>query len=60
VACGKGFSWSRVLGCEISPIKTRSAHKKVVTLLETPEIIFSTISDIGAPRGMKSLARENP
>lgn len=24
---GKGFSWSRGLGCEISPINTRSARK---------------------------------
>jgi len=55
---GKDYVWSRVLGYEISPIKTRSAQKKTVTIPTTPDLIFSNISDNGALRGMKSLARE--
>jgi hypothetical protein len=29
---GKDFTWSRGLGSEISPIKTRSARKKIVSI----------------------------
>jgi hypothetical protein len=57
---GKGFSWSRGLGCEISPIKTRSARKRAETILFSPESGYSSIPDIGVLRGMKSLARAKP
>jgi hypothetical protein len=55
---GKEFSWSRGLGIEISPIKTRSARRKEGTCSTTIAIQNSIISDNGVLRGMKSLARE--
>jgi hypothetical protein len=37
---GKEFSWSRGLGFEISPIKTRSARKKAESVSTTPIFAF--------------------
>jgi hypothetical protein len=51
------FAWSQGLGLELSPIKTRSAQKRAGP---SPFIAsssnFST-GDLGALRGLKSLAR---
>jgi hypothetical protein len=57
VCKGKEMAWSRGLGMEVSPIKTRSAHKK---LGSTPALgVQQSVSthDMGALRGVKSLAR---
>jgi len=55
---GKSHAWSRGLGYEISPIKTRSACKKLGHQPTSSDRSFSTNLDLGALRGMKSLARE--
>jgi hypothetical protein len=55
---GKDYTWLRVLGYDISPIKTRSACKKAITIPTTPNLFFSNIYDNGVLRGMKALARE--
>ena len=57
---GKEYTWSRGHGFEHSPIKTHSArHKEGNTPLHTVDSSHTTI-DIGALRGMKSLARAKP
>jgi hypothetical protein len=53
----KVFSWSHGLGCEISPVKTRSARKKDEFSLKEPVKFSSTEHDHGALRGIKTLAR---
>jgi hypothetical protein len=54
----KEYMWSKGLGLETSPIKTRSARKKKGTLgLITQGTHMSIISEIGALRGLKSLGR---
>ena len=55
---GKEFTWSRGLGMDISPIKTRSARKKEVSDYTTPVTLTTNNTDNGALRSMKSLARE--
>jgi hypothetical protein len=57
-ATGKESVWSGGLGFELSPIKTRSAHKRAgkIDLLSAKQI--TTNLEHGALRGMKSLARE--
>jgi hypothetical protein len=54
---GKDLAWSRGLGFEVSPIKTRSARKKAGTNLTFSAHQLSTNIEQGALRGMKSLAR---
>jgi hypothetical protein len=54
---GKDYAWSRGLGYEFSPIKTRSARKKVGTNTTFSAQQLSFNSEHGALRGMKSLAR---
>jgi hypothetical protein len=54
---GKDFSWSRGLGLESSPIKTRSAQKKANSAITLPITSTSDSSDLGALRGIKALAR---
>lgn len=52
------YSWSRGLGFETSPIKTRSERKKANLSRDSFEVVtLSTGSDTGAFRGLKSLAR---
>jgi hypothetical protein len=53
---GKDFAWSRGLGLEYSPIKTRSAHKK--SFVESQASIPVTSMDCGALRACKALVRE--
>jgi hypothetical protein len=55
---GKRPAWSRGLGYEISPIKTRSAHKKLGNQPSTSVGTLSTNLELGVLRGMKSLARK--
>jgi hypothetical protein len=54
---GKGFAWSRGLGYEFSPIKTRSARKKAGINSTFFAQHLSTNTDLGVLRGMKALAR---
>jgi hypothetical protein len=55
---GKTLAWSRGLGLEVSPIKTRSAHKILgLASITGVQTLVSTL-DMGVLRGMKSLARE--
>jgi hypothetical protein len=56
----KDFSWSRGLGLETSPIKTRSARRKSCTSVTLPTVTSTDTSDLGALRGIKSLARSRP
>jgi hypothetical protein len=53
-------AWSRGLGFEVSPIKTRSARRKAGACSYTPDNLPVTSSDQRALRGMKSLARDKP
>jgi hypothetical protein len=56
---GKEYTWSKGLGLETSLIKTRSARKKKETSgLITEGTHLPVISETGALRGLKSLARE--
>jgi hypothetical protein len=55
----KDLAWSRGLRLEVSPIKTRSARKKLGTNLSFSAQHLETHLEQGALRGMKSLAREN-
>jgi hypothetical protein len=55
---GKEYSWSRGLGLEVSPIKMRSARKKNLLNTTLPVTQTNSLSENGALRGMKSLARE--
>jgi hypothetical protein len=50
--------WSRGIGLEISPLKTRSARKKKMSGLEALEN-YATITNQGALRDFKALARGN-
>jgi hypothetical protein len=53
---GKEFAWSRGIGIDYSPIKTRSARKKAN--VEVPSTTDSTLStDSGALRAVKAPAR---
>jgi hypothetical protein len=55
---GKDLTWAQGLGLELSPIKTRSARKKMG---KTPSVVdqhLASTHDLGALRGMKSLARD--
>jgi hypothetical protein len=55
---GTSYSWSRGLGFETSPIKTRSVRKKATLSRDSFEVVtISTGSDTVALRGLKSLAR---
>jgi hypothetical protein len=54
---GKEFAWSRGLGMELSPLKTRSSRKK---LAQTSTLLLSLchpITELGPLRALKSLAR---
>jgi hypothetical protein len=53
---GKEQTWSRGLGLELSPLKTRSAREKNGSTFSS-SVSLSTDQDQGALRGMKSLAR---
>jgi hypothetical protein len=55
---GREYTWSRGLGAEISPIKTRSARKNLIQ--STVKISESTpsSSDTGPLRAVKALVRE--
>jgi len=57
---GKDFSWSRGLGIETSPIKTRSAQRKTRSSVTHPTVTSTDTSDLGVLRGIKSLARSRP
>jgi len=52
-------TWSRGLGFEVSPLKTRSAHRahRKAGHSTNPMPMACTSSDLGALRGLKSLAR---
>jgi hypothetical protein len=51
--------WSKGLGMDISPIKTRSVRKKKEAMgPSTVETHLPVINEFGALRGLKSLARE--
>jgi hypothetical protein len=52
---GKEFAWSRGLGLEYSPVKTRSARKK--SFVESQVTIPGTSTDCGALRALKALAQ---
>jgi hypothetical protein len=61
---GKSFAWSRGIGVEISPIKTRSCRKKLSQPVKRLQRLLPIISetnpstnDIGPLRAMKALAR---
>jgi hypothetical protein len=56
---GRKMAWSRGLSSEVSPIKTRSARKKQELDSSSSDIPSSSTLNLGALRGMKSLAREN-
>jgi hypothetical protein len=45
---GKDYTWSRGLGYEFSPIKTRSAHKKAETNSTFSAHHLTTNTDLGA------------
>jgi hypothetical protein len=54
---GTSYAWSRGLGFETSPIKTRSARKKASLCIDKKDQTISIVTDLGALRGLKSLAR---
>jgi hypothetical protein len=54
---GKAFSWSRGIGSELSPVKTRSSRKKKVGLSIQNSDNVPTSPDTRALREMKALAR---
>jgi hypothetical protein len=57
-ATGKEYTWSKGLGMETSPIKTRSARKKKeASRLISEGSHLSVINEFGALRGLKALAR---
>jgi hypothetical protein len=56
----KDFTWSRGHGFEHSPIKTRSARRKEGSTSTLPVATSSSLTNIGALRGMKALARAKP
>jgi len=51
------FVWSRGLGIEVSPIKTRSSRKKRIGGISNSEVKESATMDSGALRALKALAR---
>jgi hypothetical protein len=51
-------AWSRGLGFEVSPIKTRSARRKAGSTNTTSNSLPNTSTDLGALRGMKALERD--
>jgi hypothetical protein len=53
---GKEFVWSRGLGIELSPVKTRSARKKTSTVLKE-DYVSHLPTDGRALRDLKALAR---
>jgi len=55
---GKEFAWSRGLGIEHSPLKTRSSRKKLVGVESTSGDTGFSTNDSGALRVMKALARD--
>jgi hypothetical protein len=55
---GKDFAWSRGIGLELSPIKTRSCRKKLSQAVVKTTKIDSYSNDNGPLRAMKALARE--
>jgi hypothetical protein len=54
---GKEVAWSRGLGIEHSPIKTRSFGKKLPGVTNQTCVDDSSTMDCGALRAMKALAR---
>jgi hypothetical protein len=54
----KQASWTCGLGSDVSPLKTRSARKKVLESRGDSINQGSNISEQGALRGIKALARE--
>jgi hypothetical protein len=54
---GKDFAWSRGIGLELSPLKTRSGWKKLSQAAEKILEIDSSTIDNGPLRAMKALAR---
>jgi hypothetical protein len=55
---GSSYAWSRGLGFETSPIKTRSVRRKATLSHVLSDAATTTRSDTGALRGLKALARE--
>jgi hypothetical protein len=55
---GETLAWSWGLGLEVSPIKTRSAHKRLGLASTTGVQNLVPTLDMGVLRGMKSLTRE--
>jgi hypothetical protein len=55
---GKEYAWSRGLGVELSPIKTRSSRKKLAQPSPVTDDSVPSSTDSGALRAMKALARE--
>jgi hypothetical protein len=53
----KAYAWSRGLGIEYSPIKTRSTRKKLQATVNSPSIVDPSSSESGALRAVKDLAR---
>jgi hypothetical protein len=50
------YAWSRGLGFETSPIKTRSVRKKAIQSSGKKDQSISIVSDSGVLRGLKALA----
>jgi hypothetical protein len=55
---GRTLAWLWGLGLEVSPIKTRSARKKLGKTPSVVDQLLVSTHDMGALRGMKSLARD--
>ena len=56
---GNAMAWSRGIGVELSPLKTRSPRKKS-RQCSVPVTNPATTSDSGLLRGMKALAKAKP
>ena len=55
---GKSFSWSRGLASELSPVKTRSSRKKLLSLSHSEDVCVPTSLVSGALIALKAQARE--
>ena len=56
----KDYTWTKGHGFEHLPIKTRSAHRKEGSSSSVSAVTSQSLTNIGALRGMKALARANP
>jgi hypothetical protein len=54
----KAYAWSRGLGIEYSPIKTRSTRKKQQEKVISTAVVDPSTAESGALRAVKALARE--